>query len=346
MASMDIFSQNAFSMVSLTEAIQDIEIPPQTIGAMNLFAPRPVRTTTVAIERVAQELSLIHTSARGAPLDQQDAIKRTIRDFRTTRLAKGDTVYADEIQGIRAFGSETEMQQIMQVVAERQARLLNDLELTHENLRLGALQGIVKDAGGETLYNWYTEMGVSQAGELDFDLDNAAPAAGALSLNCDKVVTQMRQAAKGGWVAGTRCIGLCGTAFWRDLIAHAEVAKLRELQTLYGDQTGLAALLGLSGNSLLEYGGITFMRYWGTDNDSTVAVDSNSCKFFPMNSPGTFVVAYSPAESFEFVNTLGRSRYALLIRDDQRNMWVKPEVYSYPLYLCTRPAMLQRAKRT
>ena len=102
MASMDIFSQNAFSMVSLTEAIQDIEIPPQTIGAMNLFAPRPVRTTTVAIERVAQELSLIHTSARGAPLDQQDAIKRTIRDFRTTRLAKGDTVYADEIQGIRA----------------------------------------------------------------------------------------------------------------------------------------------------------------------------------------------------------------------------------------------------
>ena len=65
-----------------------------------------------------------------------------------------------------------------------------------------------------------------------------------------------------------------------------------------------------------------------------------------MNSPGTFVVAYSPAESFEFVNTLGQSRYALLIRDDQRNMWVKPEVYSYPLYLCTRPAMLQRAKRT
>lgn len=39
MASMDIFSQNAFSMVSLTEAIQDLEVPPQAVGAMNLFAP-------------------------------------------------------------------------------------------------------------------------------------------------------------------------------------------------------------------------------------------------------------------------------------------------------------------
>ncbi len=346
MATMDIFSQNAFSMTSLTEALQDIEVPPQAIGAMNLFAPRPVRTTSVAIERVAQELSLIHTSARGAPLGQQETAKRTVRDFRTVRLARGDTIYADEIQGIRAFGSETELQQIMQVVAERQSRLLADQELTHENLRLGAIQGIVKDADGSTLYNWFTEMGVSQAGELDFDLDNAAPAAGALALNCDKVVTQMRAAAKGGWTAGTRCIGLCGTAFWRDLMAHSEVAQLREFQSLYGDQTGLAQMLGISGNSLLEYGGITFMRYWGTDNDSTVAVDTNSCKFFPMGSPGTFVVAYSPAESFQFVNTLGQSRYGLLIRDSERDMWVKPEVYSYPLYLCTRPGMLQRAKRT
>jgi hypothetical protein len=29
----------------------------------------------------------------------------------------------------------------------------------------------------------------------------------------------------------------------------------------------------------------------------------------------------------------------------ERNAWVKVEVYSYPLFICTRPEMLQRAKR-
>lgn len=346
MASMDIFNHDAFGMVQLTEAIQGIETPPQTLGAMNLFAARAVRTPTVAVERRDEELHLIQTSQRGAPLAQGTSSKRTIRDFRSVRLAKSDTIQADEVAGVRPFGSETELMQIMDLVAERQASMLNDLELTHEHMRLGAIQGIVTDADSSTLFNWYTEMGVNQAGEIDFDLDNASPVSGALLKKCDQVVTQMRRAAKGGWIAGTRCIGLCGTDYWRDLLAHPEVAKLRELQTLYGDQTGLSALLGIAGNSLLEYAGITFLRYWGTDDDSTVAIGANECKFFPMGSPGTFVVAYSPAENFEFVNTPGRPQYSLLVRDLERNMWVRPEVYSYPLYICTRPGMLQRAKRT
>jgi hypothetical protein len=154
----------------------------------------------------------------------------------------------------------------------------------------------------------------------------------------------MRQAAAGARF--NRVIGLCGTAFWRDLIAHSEIQKLWELQTLYGDQTGLSSLLDLPGNNMIDYGGITFVRYWGTDDDSTVAVSSNLCKFFPMGGRGIFQVAYSPLESFGFANTPGRERYALIVRDTDRDMWVRPEVYSYPLHICTRPKMLQRAKRT
>jgi hypothetical protein len=57
-----------------------------------------------------------------------------------------------------------------------------------------------------------------------------------------------------------------------------------------------------------------------------------------------FEVAQSPAETFDFVNTPGQPSYAMLIPDRDRNAWIKPEVYSYPLHICTRPAMLQRAK--
>ena len=346
MPTLDIFAADAFSTVSLTTAINQIDTKPQLLGRMNLFVPKPVRTDKVAIEMRDQTLSLIQTSPRGAPLEEQASLKRTLRDFRAVRIAKGDTLMADEIQNIRAFGSETELQAVMEEVAERQMRLVDDVELTWEHMRLGAVQGILTDADGAVLYNWFTEFGVAQAGEIDFDLDNASPAKGALLKKCDQVVTQMRRAAGGAWVAGTRCVGLCGTEFWRDLIAHTEMEKKRELMASYGDQTGLAELLGVSGMEITEYGGITFMRYWGTDDDSTVAIGSNECKFFPMGARDAFEIAFAPMENLAFVNTRGLPLYSMLVRDLQRDMWVRPEVYSYPLPICTRPAMLQRAKRT
>ena len=346
MATMDIFGSNAFSAVSLTSAINKIDTKPQLLGRMGLFTPRPVRTDKVAVEQRAQTLSVIQTSNRGAPLGEGSSIKRSIRDFRTSRIAKGDTITADEVQNIRAFGSETELQQMISEVLDRQMRIYDDIELTWENMRLGAVQGILLDADSSTIYNWFTEFDVSQAAEIDFDLDNATPASGALMKKCDQVVTQMRQAAKGAFIGGTRVIGLCGTNFWRDLIAHAEIHKLWELTTLYGDQSGLSALLSLPGNDVIQYGGITFMRYWGTDDDSTVAIGTDKCKFFPMGARGAFEVAWAPMESFQFVNTPGQPLYSIIVRDKDRDMWARPEVYSYPLHICTRPAMLQRAKRT
>lgn len=346
MPTMDIFADDAFSTVSLTTAVNQIDYKPQLLGSMGLFAPKPVRTDKVAVEMRDQTLSLIQTSPRGAPLDQQSAIKRTIRDFRTVRIAKQDTIMADEVQGIRAFGSETELQEVQAEVAARLARLVDDVELTWENMRLGAIQGVLADADGSTLYNWYTEFGVNQAAEIDFDIDNASPASGALMKKCDQVVTQMRQAAKGAWIGGTRAIGLCGTNFWRDLIAHPEVQETWKQQVLYGDQTGLANFLGGVPTDMLQFGGITFMRYWGTNDDSTVAIGSDKCKFFPMGARDVFEIAFAPMESFQYVNTRGQALYSMIVRDTKRNMWAQPEVYSYPLPICTRPLMLQRAKRT
>lgn len=53
----------------------------------------------------------------------------------------------------------------------------------------------------------------------------------------------------------------------------------------------------------------------------------------------------SPAEFIDFVNTPGREVYALTIPDRDRNAWVRVELYAYPLFVCTRPEVLQRAKR-
>jgi hypothetical protein len=43
-----------------------------------------------------------------------------------------------------------------------------------ENMRLGAVQGLLADADGTTIYNWATEFGQTIPAEVDFDLDAAS----------------------------------------------------------------------------------------------------------------------------------------------------------------------------
>jgi hypothetical protein len=347
MATMDVFKQKPFQMVELSAAVQRAPYNPNYLGSLGLFTPKRVRTTSVAIERKGGTLGLVQTSERGAPLAEGKREKRDIRDFRTLRIAKGHTLYAHELQNIRAFGSETEMQQVQMEIADIMngaTGLRASIEITHEHMRLGAVQGVVTDADGSTLFDWFSEFGVSQDAEIDFDLDNASPASGVVRKKCNQVVRQMIRASEGGWVPGQSYVmGLAGDAFWDDLTAHSEVRQTWLNQAAAQElRNGVGTAFGM-----LTYGNITFVNYRGTDDDSaTVGVGTDKCKFFPVNAPGVFECAYSPAEFLPFVNTPGQDVYAIIVEDRDRQAWVRPELYSYPLHYCTRPKMLQRAKRT
>lgn len=346
MATMDIFKGDGFSMMELTAALNKQDFQPTYLSSKGIFVPKRVRTETVAIEEKDGVLGVIQTSERGAPLGQQATSKRNIRDFRTPRIAKGDRLNASEIANIRAFGAESEFMQVQTEVADRlngPAGLMRQVEMTWENLRLGAVQGIVLDADGSTIYNFFTEFGVSQAVEIDFDLDNAAPASGAVRKVCNQVVRQMMKAAKGAWAAGgTYVEALCGDAFWDDLTAHSEV-RATYLNTQQA--ADLRNDVGMAYESF-RYGGINFVNYRGTDDGSTIAVGTDKAKFYPVNAPGAFIEAFSPGEFFDTINLPGQDVYAMIVPDRDRNAYVDIEVYSYPLPICTRPAMLQRAKRT
>jgi hypothetical protein len=347
MAFMNIFGQDAFKTVSLLDGVREIDSKPLQLSAMGVFDLKRVRTKTVAIEKKGDTLALIQTSERGAPLGQRATSRRDIRDFRTVRIAKGDRITADELADIRAFGTESEQQQVLDEIMMRiggGGGLRDEVELTLENMRLGAIQGIVTDADNSVIRNWYTEFGVAQPSEIDFDLDNASPAQGALLKLCDQVSDSMRRAGKGAWFPNTLAVGLCGTNFWRDLIAHKEVREIYQFMLQGGFRDGLEGLLGRQPR--VEYGGIVFVKYWGTDDDSTVAIGTDKCKFFPVRAPGVFLEVFSPGEQFEHIGQLGEPLYPLIVRDRDRDMYADIEVYSYPLHICTRPLMLQRAKRT
>lgn len=336
MADMTIFLNDAFRAATLTTALQRRPHKPGFLGAQNLFEPKPVRTVTVAVESKNGTLSLIQTSERGAPLEQASAGKRDIRDFRTVRIAKGDTLHAHEIEGIRAYGTTSELLQVQQEVATRLASLQDDVDMTLEHMMLGAIQGIVLDADGSTvLRNWYTEFGISPPSEVNFALTTDATD---VRGKCTGVVRAMQRAAQGGWLPGTQVHALAGDNFFDKLITHPLVRD-----TYLGQQEAAELRKGVAFDSVY-FGGITFHNYRGSDDNSTVAVPVDKCKFYPVGGKDVFQVAWSPAETFDFVNTPGQPSYAMLVPDRDRNAWIKPEVYSYPLHICTRPAMLQSAK--
>lgn len=338
MVSMDVFHQDPFTTIQLTAATDRIPYQPVGLGELNIFEPNPIRTKAMMVEERNGVLSLITTSARGEEGQQRTTEKRTARYFDVPRLMTADTITADELQSIRAFGTETELMQVQTEVARRLSGptgLLANMEYTWEYHRLGAIQGLLLDANGNTIYNWFTEFQISQPSEIVFNL--SADTANSLRPLINGLIRSMARASKGAFRPTTRIYALCGDSFYDAFVNHPDV-----IRTFLNWQAAKDIRDGDAGGAFkaFDFGGVTWLNYRGSDDTSTIAIPTNKCRFFPVGAPGVFRVAYAPGETFEWVNTPGKPFYVLPIIDRDRNSWWKMEVYSYPLHICTRPELL------
>ena len=123
MPALDIFSGSAFSMVALTDAINKMPFVPGRIGQLGLFREQGVSTTSVMIEEREGSLNLVETTARGAPAIQNTTNKRKARSLVVPHIALEDTILADEVQTVRAFGSESMLEGVQAVVNQRMSEM-------------------------------------------------------------------------------------------------------------------------------------------------------------------------------------------------------------------------------
>ena len=206
---------------------------------------------------------------------------------------------------------------------------------------MGAVQGVVTYADSSTL-NLFTEFGVSQETEIDFDLDNATPAEGALRKKCAGIIRQVSNIL--GGVPFTGLHAFCGDAFFDDLLAHAEVRETykgwNEAQILRDSYVGP----NRSTYGMFQFGGIVFENYRGAVNSSAF-VNTDKCHIFPLGVPGLFKTVYAPADYEETVNTMGQRLYS--------RTWPMPngkgrhiDVQMNALQYCSRPKALIKGKRT
>lgn len=336
MATMDIFNRPEFGIISLSGMIEKIPYAPTLLGSLNIFTPMPVRTRNVMVERREGKLRLIPTSADGAPPEVLESDDRDLVTMRTTRLTKRFTLYAYELDGIRAFGSETELMQVQAEYARRAARIKADMSLTHEFHRLGALQGVLLDADGVTVIrDYFEEFDVTAPAVVNLDFRASATGIRRQIANFKRAYVR---SSGGAITEGTQVHALIGDEAFDALITHPEVER-----TYLNWAAAQELRNGIDVFGSFTFAGITWHNYRGTDDQSTISIPSNSARFFPVGVPDVFVKAMAPYEGLETIGTLGQDTYMLNIPDRERGQWTKGEIYSYPLYFCQRPDLLRRA---
>ncbi|WPP05503.1 major capsid protein [Methylocella tundrae] len=339
MLTMDVFTQNAFSAIEMTMAVDRAGYVPTTLQSIpGLVTPVPVSTEHIFIEARANAPALIQTSPRGSAPSQKSGDIRDARPFKTRRLARASLITASELQGIRAFASQTELKTLQIEIGRRTMKIKQDFALTKENWLLGMVQGLVTDADGSTIYNWATEFGQTIPAEVGFDLANATLPEGSIRLKCAAIRRTMTKNLQGLGGMGFDIVALCGDQFYDQLTSNAEVLNT------YKNWAAAADLRNDLGRawSAFRYGDINFVNYRGTD-DGAIGISTDKAKIFPTGA-GIFQWAMAPAETFEFVNTPGRDMYSWVVMDRDRNMWAALEYYSYPLPVCVQPQALASAR--
>jgi len=327
MPTMDVFTNDAFSLRSLTAAINKVPYKPARIGQLGLFNESGKTTTTFLVEEKQGQLSLISNTPRGGPASNIGRDARAARAFKATHLARESLIIADEIQGVRAFGSETELETIQDVVNQRLATLRAMHEVTLEHLRIGAIKGVIMDAdGATTIYNLFTEFGVVQQTQ-DFKFSVNTTDIRAL---CTAVLRAIETELGGTPYTSARAF--CSSGWFDSLIAHdtvKEAFKYQESQMLRSDlRRGFT------------FGGITFEEYPGSVG-GVAFIPANQAYCFPegvITEQGPlFQTWFAPADFEETVNTIGLPIYAKQARDPEFQRWVKIHSQSNPLPICLRP---------
>lgn len=327
---LDVFTPDAFGMHQLTATINKLPYQPMRLGELKLFQEDGVRTVGIDIEEKSGRLTLIQSSPRGGV--SQDILgeqKRGLRTFKAFHFERDSKIKADEIQGVRAFGSETDLQIAEEIVKERMTELIPMHEVTLEYHRMNALLGILLDADGSTLYNLFTEFNVvQQTQNFVFSSDTE-------DVRGDIVAAKRLSEEELGGEVISDYRALCGANFFDKLTSHPNVIEAYKFQQGQMLQSDL--------RKGFRFGDVTFEEYRSAVAKPT-SVGGGTAAFISPDQAilvpvaPIYITRFAPGDYMETVNTKGLPRYAKLLPDPTgANKFVQINTQSNPICLNTRP---------
>lgn len=325
MADLSIFAGDEFGRIALTTAINmptEGEAVPTSLDA--LFEESGVTTTAVFIERENDSLTLVPAAERGAPSDPTTGPGRDMIPFQTIHLPTRAVIRADEVQGIRAFGTETELETVQAMVEKRLLKMRKRIDATIRYQRVGAITGKVYDAdGARLLLDLYARFGIEQ--------QVTAFTMGASETKLLAKVTEAKRKAEdvvggSGIIAGW--LGVCGRNWFDAFTNHDSVQKAF-------DRWNDGQFLRQDNRVGFSFGGVNWEEFYGKVG-SIVYMDPDAAYLVPIGVDGLFITNFAPADYMETVNTTGVPFYASQ-EPLRHNKGIDMEAQSNPLSLCTMP---------
>lgn len=323
MASLDIFNDDAFGVTSLSLAMTNMPHTPTRIGRLGLFSEEGISTTTTAVEIDTETLTLIPAGVRGQPATAGDKSKRVMKNFTAVHLPQMGGINADEVQNVRAFGSETEVQTVQTVVNKELRKMRQRLDVTLEYHRMGAIKGQVLDANGTTvLSDLFTEFGVTKQSHV-----MALTTAGTKVRNQTVQAKRKVESALGAMMY-SGLVAFCSADFFDAFVAHGDVERAYER---WAEGTWNREDL----RSGFSFAGVTYEEYRGQVGGVDF-VPAGRALLVPVGVPDMYVNYFAPADYVETVNTNGIPFYA---KQEARRMnkGIDMESQSNPITLNTRP---------
>lgn len=342
---LDIFRGDYFSATTLDEIADNIPYQPMALGQLGIFDDKPIRTTTVMVSYKNSSFEVVPTSERGGPETPIGRRDRKLHYFETVALRQKERVNSHELTDIISNGRplEVRLRDAIEEVNERAGQMRQNNEVTLERMRLGALQGLLLDKDGSTIYNYFTEFGVPAPVAVSFNF--ATITANALvDYITTNIVRPLTRALGGRAGPNVRVGALVGDSFWSGLMTHDAVMRTYLNWNAAAQLRGpLAAPWGE-----FEFGGVRWINYRGTDDGTTISVGTNDAIFFPIGARDVFRNYLSPGERFRDQGKKGQPVYLIVTPDPRENMdeWIDIRVRSYPLPMCVFPQAIMKGTRT
>lgn len=327
---MPLSNDKTFGTRALSEAINQLPTNATIIRELGLFKPKYLTTTYVEVEYQQGKISLIEAKKRGLPGSPIDNKQRTTRTFNMLHLPVDDVIRADDVQNLRAFGTQDKSVAIADVVNDKLADAKANIEYTREHLMLGALLGKILNKDGTTLFDLSQEFGKTRKTHT-WKLSGANAEVGK---EIDKTKTAQAALQQGEAVSGH--IVLASAEFMQALVYHPTVKeaylRYQEAKTYRQDNTHVS----------FEHKGIKFIQYDHAFASGEKIADGEAI-WLPAGTRNTFREFFAPADMNSTVNTRAMAYYASREKLEHDKGW-SLHAQSNPLPMVLRPDMVATLK--
>lgn len=294
--------QSIFTTEELSLAISNLPTRIGNPADIELFRTIPGTATTFDVEFYAESGILVPTTEWGGVAPKNSSGKRSAKSFKIPHMPLEDVVKAADVMGVRAFGS-TQAETVGGKVLDKLQQMKNKIDSTLAFRRSKAKQGLIIDADGTTILNYFTEFGVSQV-EVDFELGTATTN---IAAKCQDVIDAVEDAL--GQEVYSSVEVEVDRAFYDALTAHKNVREV------FLGWSAAEEKLGRSNTSGFVFGGLKFIvnrqkAPTGANGALEPIIAAKTGTAYPKGTQDVFVTALAPADFKETVNTQALPFYA------------------------------------